>query len=198
MGAIEGDASGQIAQSWSNSSIRKILDVTGLVPHCLILRPDQKAIEVYLSPTECITFIRGQKFRIQELWSEQPLDRGISGAWVVVGTNVCRLIFPVFDVQPRAIIHPISHVLQAISILGQQLSLPDGILQDITGRLNNQDPFIRSIAISILGQRPNLTDGVLRDIMNYSRNEDASVRRAATDALGNFLAPREYEIAEPR
>ncbi|EGU83196.1 hypothetical protein FOXB_06270 [Fusarium oxysporum f. sp. conglutinans Fo5176] len=32
MGAIEGDASEQIAQSWSNSTICKVLDITGLVP----------------------------------------------------------------------------------------------------------------------------------------------------------------------
>lgn len=39
----------------------------------LILRPDQKATEVDLSPTESTMFVRGQKFRTQELWSKQPL-----------------------------------------------------------------------------------------------------------------------------
>ncbi|EMT62770.1 hypothetical protein FOC4_h10017652, partial [Fusarium odoratissimum] len=187
MGAIEGDTSRQITQSWSNSTICKVLDITGLVPLYLIFWPDQKAIEVDVSPTECITVIRGQKLRTRKLWSEQRL--GISGAWIVVGINVCRMISAVFDVQPRAIILPINLMLQTIGILGQQLHLPEGILQNIITLLNDSDTSIRSTAIDILGQQPNLPDTALQHIItSLSNPQDPYLRKAAIHALGNLLA----------
>ncbi|OQE13653.1 hypothetical protein PENFLA_c045G03245 [Penicillium flavigenum] len=73
--------------------------------------------------------------------------------------------------------------IAAINALVEQANLPEGTLNKVAARLEDQYPDIRIAAIYVLRRRSNLSEVILNQIAARLEDQDPSIREAAIDAL---------------